>query len=92
MVYSKKEKLNSIINDEVVKISAGEKARIGLARAMLSNADVILIDEALASLDNNTAINIEKLILEIKNKMVIHISHKSNLDYIKQYDEVVKLA
>ncbi|WP_028855749.1 ATP-binding cassette domain-containing protein [Psychrilyobacter atlanticus] len=92
LVYSKKEKLNSIINDEVVKISAGEKARIGLARAMLSSADVILIDEALASLDNNTAINIEKLILEITNKMVIHISHKSNLDYIKQYDEVIKLA
>lgn len=91
LVNSKKEKLNSIINEEVSKISGGERARIGLARAILSDANIILIDEVLASLDPKIAVDIEKLILEIKDKTIIHISHKSNLDLIKKYDELIEI-
>ena len=92
LVESREAGLDGLIGDETCQISGGEKARLALARAMLSSAPILLIDEILASLDPRTSYEIEKLILSIENKLVVHISHKSSDELKSQYDAILDFS
>lgn len=92
LVESRKTGLNGIIGDEICQISGGEKARLALARAMISPAPILLIDEILASLDPKTSYEIERLILSIENKLVVHISHKSSDKLKQKYDDILDFS
>lgn len=60
-------------------LSGGEKQRISIARAILKDAPVILLDEATASLDPENELYIQEAINElVKNKTVIIIAHRLN--------------
>lgn len=83
--------LDGNINEEVLQVSGGEKSRIGLARALLSNKPVLILDEILSSLDKETAKEIEENILNINDKMIIHIAHKSTDELLCKYDYILKL-
>lgn len=68
-------------------LSGGEKTRLALARMLLHNPDIIIFDEATASLDNITRKEISDLIHEsCKNKTSIHILH--NLSEIMKFDKI----
>ena len=69
--------LSQIINEDGHNISGGEKQRIGIARALLNNPDIIILDEATSSLDSITEDKILKMIKNL-NKTVIIISHRVN--------------
>ena len=58
-------------------LSGGEKQRISIARAVLKDAQVILLDEATASLDPENEVEMQKAIdTLIKGRTVITIAHK----------------
>jgi ATP-binding cassette subfamily B protein len=69
--------LSQIINEDGHNISGGEKQRIGIARALLNNPEIIILDEATSSLDSFTE---NKILSSIKNlkKTIIIISHRVN--------------
>lgn len=71
------EKWNSMIGENGCQLSGGERQRISIARAILKNAPIILMDEATASLDveNETLIQ-TALSRLIKNKTVLIIAHR----------------
>lgn len=92
LVESREAGLNGLIGDEICQISGGEKARLALARAMISPAPILLIDEILASLDPKTSYEIERLILSIENKLVVHISHKSSDKLKQKYDDILDFS
>ncbi|WP_313386747.1 ABC transporter ATP-binding protein [Chishuiella sp.] len=72
------------------KISGGQKQRISIARALLKNAPIILLDEATASLDPENEIYIQQAIQElVKSKTVIVIAHK--LATIKNANQILVL-
>lgn len=59
------------------KLSGGQKQRISIARALLKDAPVVLLDEATASLDPENEIYIQQAIQElVKSKTVVVIAHK----------------
>lgn len=59
------------------KLSSGQKQRISIARALLKDASIILLDEATASLDPENEIFIQQAILElVKSKTAVVIAHK----------------
>ena len=69
--------LNQIIREDGQNISGGEKQRIGIARALLNNPNIIILDEATSGLDTFTETQVLSTINKIK-KTVIIVSHRIN--------------
>ena len=70
--------LDSIINNDNLNISGGELQRIGLARALYFDTDLLVLDESTNSLDVNTEKEILNMIYDnfLGKKIIIFISHK----------------
>lgn len=81
--------LNREITDGGTNISSGEKRRIEIARTLLSDADIMVFDEVISTLDTETAYEIEKMILGFQNKTIIQVSHNFTRALIEQYDEIL---
>ena len=68
--------LETILGEDGSKISGGQKQRIGLARALYSKPEIIVLDEATNALDNKTESLILKTVVKLNNKITfIIISH-----------------
>ena len=72
------------------RLSGGQKQRISIARAMLKDAPIILLDEATAALDPENEIYIQQAFQElVKEKTVVVIAHK--LQTIRNADNIIVL-
>jgi len=69
--------LRQIIKEDGQNISGGEKQRIGIARALLNNPKIIILDEATSGLDSFTEMKVLETINKIK-KTIIIVSHRIN--------------
>lgn len=84
------EGIHSKVGENGNKLSGGEKQRISIARALLKDAPVVLLDESTASLDPENEIYIQQAINElVKDKTVIVIAHK--LVTIQKADQIIVL-
>ena len=72
-------------------LSGGERQRISIARAMLKDAEIILLDEATASLDAENESKIQKALSRlIENKTVVIIAHRMRT--VKNADKLVVIS
>jgi len=85
------EGLDTVFKDNGINISGGEKSRIAIARALISECDILLMDEAFASLDYETAKSIEGTILQNNDLTVINVSHLIIKENIEKYDEIFRV-
>lgn len=69
--------------------SGGEKKRVCLARALLRDTDVLILDEPLANLDPETADHIEDLLLSILQKTVLIVSHQFTASKLVGFDQII---
>jgi len=67
---------NTLVGERGITLSGGQRQRTALGRALLVNAPIIVLDDALASVDNKTASKIIKEIRDNKNKTILMISHQ----------------
>ena len=82
---------DTVVGEGGSTLSGGEKQRISIARALLKDTSIILLDEATASLDADNEHEIRKSLDKlIKNKTVITIAHKLNT--IKNYDQIIVMS
>jgi ATP-binding cassette subfamily B protein len=68
---------DTLVGERGITLSGGQRQRMSLARALLIDAPILILDDALSSVDNQTATNIlNNLSSERKKKTVIFISHQ----------------
>lgn len=79
-----------VLND-ADHLSLGEASRVAVARALIRDTKILIFDEPSASLDPLTSKLIEELILEIKDKTVIIITHNWDEEYLLKFDRIIKL-
>ena len=86
----------TIIGENGVRLSGGEKQRLSIARAMLKKSSIILLDEATSSLDSDTEEKIQNAItLLTKNKTTLVIAHRlstilnANMIYVVKEGEII---
>ncbi|MBR5797599.1 MAG: ABC transporter ATP-binding protein [Clostridia bacterium] len=72
-------------------LSGGEKQRISIARSLLKKAQVLLVDEATAALDAETAYQVSSAILGLENVTSIVVTHSLDEGLLKQYDGIITL-
>lgn len=81
---------DNVIGTKGVHLSGGERQRLSIARALLKDAPIVLLDEATASLDPESEASIQLAIKElIKNKTVVVIAHR--LKTIQNADKIIVL-
>ena len=79
---------NTILKEDAVDISGGQKQLIALARTLLSKSEILLFDEVTASLDPNTAKHVMNVLKNLKkDHTVIMITHKPKL--MKMADDIL---
>ena len=71
--------VNTIIGDRGTRISGGQQQRIGIARALYKNPEILILDESTSSLDVNTEEQIINDVLKLENiKTLIIVSHRAS--------------
>jgi ABC-type multidrug transport system fused ATPase/permease subunit len=81
------DKLNTMVGENGINLSGGQKQKIAIARCLAKNPQIIILDEATSSLDISSEKIISEMIKKYRNKKtIILISHKVNL--IKESDVI----
>ena len=72
-------------------LSGGKRQRISIARCFLRKSPIILVDEAEAALDNETANAVLQTILNMDQTMRVVVTHRLDAPIMRQYDEILVL-
>ena len=82
------QKFETIIGENGIRLSGGQKQRISIARAVLKNSPIILLDEATSSLDAESEEKVQNAVMNLtKNKTTLVIAHR--LSTIVRADKII---
>ena len=82
--------LETVVGDQGIRLSGGERQRIVLARALLRNPKILILDEATNALDTDSESVIKRAIGQLKGKVtVLIISHDQHL--VDEADDIIRI-
>ena len=80
---------SDLLSNPISTFSGGMKRRVAIIRALLSNSDIVIMDEPLTGLDVDTTANVISVIKQLINDRTILIA--SHTDYFDSFSQVVEL-
>jgi len=84
-------KLETVVGDDGLFLSGGQKQLISIARALYKNSEIILFDEADSFLDSYYTLNLKDLFLKLKNRVtIVVVTHDTSL-LNESFDRVFKI-
>jgi ATP-binding cassette subfamily C protein len=83
------EKSKTLVGESGKTLSGGERQRIAIARALLKGCKVLILDEATANLDNETAYSIEKSLLSAPDLTCLFVTHRYNKELLSKCDGIL---
>jgi ATP-binding cassette subfamily C protein len=82
------DKINTHISENGLNLSGGQKQKIGIARALISEPGLLILDEATSSLDSKSESEIIRVINNLRNKVTfVVVAHR--LSTVKDADQIV---
>ena len=99
VIDSLPEKYNTIVGDHGIKLSGGEKQRIAIARALVRNPEILILDEATSNLDNESEALVQEAINHVsENITTFIIAHrlstirKADVIYVMHAGKIVEVG
>ena len=77
------------VGENGANLSGGQKQRIAVARALIRNKPILILDEGTSAVDMQTAYDIESRLLKINDLTLITITHNLEEKLLKKYDEII---
>ncbi|MCC8301768.1 ABC transporter ATP-binding protein [Bacillus sp. ICE1] len=81
--------LDNNVGESGGNLSGGQKQRIAVARGLIRNKPILILDEGTSALDLRTSYLLEDKLLNFNDLTIIAITHKLNSDLLHKYDEVI---
>ncbi|WP_434303752.1 ABC transporter ATP-binding protein [Clostridium botulinum] len=81
--------LNYLVGENGSNLSGGQRQRIAIARALIQQTPILVLDEGTSAIDMQTAYDIESKLLSIEDLTLITITHKMSEELLSLYDEII---
>lgn len=81
--------LQTPVGENGSNLSGGQRQRIAVARALIRNKPILILDEGTSAIDMQTAYEIESRLLTLPDLTLITITHNMNPDLLGLYDEII---
>lgn len=85
------EQINTKVGENGANLSGGQRQRIAIARAVIKNTPILILDEGTSAVDLQTAKDIEHRLIQNKHLTLITITHKINEEVLNQYDQIIHM-
>lgn len=76
---------------ELIKKNSGKKELLSIAQMIASESQIYIIDEPFSAMDKNIAEYMQQQLLQLKDKMIIMITHKTDEDSLALFDHVYEM-
>lgn len=89
MFLSEEKTLDTSVGENGNNLSGGQRQRIAVARALVQEKSILVLDEGTSAVDMQTAYDIESQLLKLSDLTVITITHSLNSELLEYYDQIL---